>query len=458
MLVGREGKLDSLEKSWAASGFRFAVLYGVHRCGKTKLLSEFVREKNGIFFSAQKLNWFMNLRVFEKTVSAYSGEEEKFERWKDAFARIGKLAKEKRLLLVIDNFSDLISDEHSIFSDFKNAMENEWRSADLFVVASSSKVFFTETEILSENTAFSIHRPQVVKLEELDYLDAAKLLPEGTSTENKVRYYGCLGGIPEYLKLVDRKLSFEENIRNIFLTPNAPLFEAPPMVFLDELREPSFYNSILYALSKGSRRINEIVNETGESSTKVNKYLMTLLQMQIVGRDVPFGEENKTSRKGIYTVNTKSLAFWFRFVLPHQADIVCGKEVLPNLSEEIDKYLADRVFEQICAQYMSRKNKQGDLPILASSMAGYWSSLKESAETRLVATNQRNRQILFAECHWNFEKPWEEMQLYIRQNDKLFPEYWERFDMLFSFRPFPAEYRKAVGAKLCLVDAEDLYR
>ncbi len=458
MLVGREGKIDSLEKSWTASGFRFAVLYGVHRCGKTKLLSEFVREKNGIFFSAQKLNWFMNLRIFEKAVSSYTGEEEHFEHWKDGFSRVGKLSKERRLLLVIDNFSDLISDERSILSDFKNAMENDWHSADLFVVASCSKVYFTETEILSENAAPSVRRPQVVKLEELDYLDAAKLLPEGIIAQDKIRYYGCLGGVPEYLKLVDGKLSFEENIRNIFLNPNAPLFEAPPMVFLDELREPSFYNSILYSLSKGCRRINEIVNETGESSTKVNKYLLTLLQMQIVERDIPFGEENKTSRKGIYTISAKSLAFWFRFVLPNQAGIVCGKEVLPNLTEEVDRYLSDRLFEQICAQYMSRKNKQGDLPILASSMAGFWSSLKESSETKLIAANQRNRQILFAECRWSFDEPWEKMQLYIRQNDKLFSEYWERFDMLFSFHPFSAEYRRAAGAKLRLVDAEDLYR
>lgn len=78
MLVGREGKLDSMEKNFASAGPKFIVIYGNHRCGKTKLLSEFAKGKKGVFLSAQKLNSFMNLRLFEKAVSEYSGVEESF--------------------------------------------------------------------------------------------------------------------------------------------------------------------------------------------------------------------------------------------------------------------------------------------------------------------------------------------------------------------------------------------
>lgn len=458
MVVGREGKLDSMEKSWAMSGFRCVVLYGTHRCGKTELMAEFIREKKGIFFTAQKVNSFMNLRLFEKAVSDVTLEEERFDRWKDAFARVGKLAKGERFFLCLDNFSDLVFGERSILKDFQSAMETEWRNTSLFVVAGCDRVFFTENEILSANLSASIHRPQAIKMDELDYLDASRILPDTISAEDKIRYYGCLGGIPQFLRLVDDSLSFEKNIRRLFLSKDGPLFEAPPTLFLDELREPEFYNSILYALAKGCKRINEIVAETGESSTKVNKYLMTLLQMQIVCRDIPFGEDSKASRKGIYTIATKALAFWFRFVLPNQTSIACGNEVLPNLVDEVDSYLFGKIFEQVCSQYMSRKNRQGTFPILASAIAGYWGSLKESSSALLVATNQRNRQILFANYHWGYEAPLEETQALLRQNDKLFPEYWERYDMLFSFYPFPDEYHRAEGAKLRLVEAKDFYR
>ncbi len=458
MVIGREGKLDSIEKNWASAGAKFVVVYGNHKCGKTELLSEFAKNKRGFFFSAQKLNSFMNLRLFEKAASEFSGEEEDFPTWKVAFRRIADFARDERFLLVIDDFADLVFEDRNILKDFRAAFENEWRNSNIFVAAGCGRTFFTETEILAENSAASLRRPVIYKLDELDYLDAAKLLPKGTSAVDKMRYYCCLGGIPEYLNLVDGNLGFEDNIRNIFLEKGAPLFDEPPMIFLDELREPEFYNSILFALAKGSQRINEIVAETGESSTKVNKYLLTLLQMQIVNRDIPFGEENKSSRKGIYTISSKALAFWFRFVLPNRTEISMGKPVEENLLAEIDDYISGKLYEQVCMQYMLRKNKQGMLPLLGSVLAGYWGSLKEYSDAKLVAANQRNRQILFAECRRNFSEPAEQLSARLRSNDKLFTEYWERFDMLFSIEPFSREIRNMENMKLKLVDIESLYK
>ena len=458
MVIGREGKLDSMEKNWNSAGAKFVVVYGNHKSGKTSVLSEFSENKRGIFFSAQRLNSFMNLRLFEKAVSEFSGEEEDFPTWKVAFKRIGEFAQEERLLLVIDDFADLVFEDRTILKDFRNAFENEWKNSNIFVAAGCGRVFFTETEILAENSAAAMRRPVIYKLEELDYLDSAKLLPKELSARDKMRYYCCLGGIPEYLNLVESGKSFEENIRRIFLEKDSQLFGEPPMLFLDELREPEFYNSILFALAKGSQRINEIVAETGESSTKVNKYLLTLLQMQIVGRDIPFGEENKSSRKGVYTISSKALAFWFRFVLPNKTAIAKGKPVLENLEEEINKYIDGKLFEQVCMQYMLRKNKQGMLPFLSPVISGYWSSLKEYSDAKLVAANQRNRQILFAEYRRNFSEPGEQLLSRLRKNDKLFTEYWERFDMLFSIEAFPREIRNLENMKLKLVDIDGLYR
>ncbi len=458
MVIGREAKLDSMEKNWASAGAKFVVVYGSHKSGKTAVLSKFSEGKRGVFFSAERLNSFMNLRLFEKAVSEFSGEEEDFPTWKVAFRRIGEFAKDERFLLAIDDFADLVFEDRAVLRDFRNAFENEWRNSNIFVAAGCGRVCFTENEILAENSAAAMRRPVIYKLDELDYLDSAKLLPKDISAMDKMRYYCCLGGIPEYLRLVESGVDFEENIRNIFLRKDSPLAGEPPMLFLDELREPEFYNSILFALAKGSQRINEIVAETGESSTKVNKYLLTLLQMQIVSRDIPFGEENKASRKGVYRISSNALAFWFRFVLPNKTAIAAGKPIEENLPEEIDRYIEGKLFEQVCMQYMLRKNKQGMLPFLGSVVAGYWGSLKEYSDAKLVAANQRNRQILFAEYRRSFSEPGEQLLSRLRKNDKLFTEYWERFDMLFSVEPFPREIRNLENMKLKLVDIEGLYR
>ena len=459
MLFGRESKLESLEKNWASSGTRFVVIYGGRRMGKTKFLGEFSKGKKGVFFSAQRLNSFANLRLFEKAVESYSETEEHFDRWRDAFLRIADFAKEERFLLAIDDFADLVFEDESILKDFRAAFENEWRNTQLFVAASCGRVFFTESEIIAENSAAAVRRPLIYKLDELDYFDAAKALPKGISARDKLRYYCCLGGVPEYLLMVKENESFEQNIRRLFLEENSPLGFALQEIYTYELREPEFYSSILAALSGGCKRINEIVAATGESSTKVNKYLLTLLQMQIVNRDVPFGEEGRTSRKGVYSVAPKALAFWYRFVMPNRAAIARGEAAVENITAAVDEYISGKLYEQVCTQYMQRKNKQGMLPFLGSVISGYWGSLKECGDAQIVAANQRNRQILFAKCAERFVQGTAEQTIAaLRQNDRLFTEYWERYDMLFSLEPFPRDFRNAENMKLKLVDAEALYK
>lgn len=459
MLYGREGKFDSLEKNWASSGARFVVIYGGRRAGKTKFLGEFAKGKKCVFFSAQRLNSFANLRLFEKAVEAFSGTPEHFEKWKDAFARVADFAKEERFLLAIDDFADLVFEDGEILKAFRAAFENEWRNTQIFVAAACGRMYFTESEILAENSAAAVRRPLIVKLDELDYFDAAKVLPKGVSARDKLRYYCCLGGVPEYLLMVKEGESFEENIRRLFLRENSPLGFAMQETYLYELREPEFYSSVLAALVSGCKRINEIVAATGESSTKVNKYLLTLLQMQIVTRDVPFGEEGKVSRKGVYSVAPKALAFWYRFVMPNRAKIAIGEESIEDITAAVDEYISGKFYEQVCAQYMVRKNKQGMLPFLGSVIAGYWGSLNDCDCAQLVAANQRNRQILFARFAESYAAGSAEQTVAeLRKNDKLFTEYWERYDMLFSLEPFPRDFRNAENMKLKLVDAEALYK
>ena len=98
------------------------------------------------------------------------------------------------------------------------------------------------------------------------------------------------------------------------------------------------------------------------------------------------------------------------------------------------------------------------LPFLGSVISGYWSSLKEYSDAKIVAANQRNRQILFAEYRKNFSEPGEQLLSRLRKNDKLFTEYWERFDLLFSIEAFPREIRNLENMKMKLVDDEGLYK
>ena len=72
-------------------------------------------------------------------------------------------------------------------------------------------------------------RTAQIKLEGLDYYDAAKMLP-GFSPIEKLQIYSCVGGTPHYLAQIDNEETFEENMERLFFDISGYLYNEP-MIF-----------------------------------------------------------------------------------------------------------------------------------------------------------------------------------------------------------------------------------
>ena len=56
MFIGRESELNALNRLYNSGKFEFAVIYGRRRVGKTALISEFIKDKEAIFFTGVETN------------------------------------------------------------------------------------------------------------------------------------------------------------------------------------------------------------------------------------------------------------------------------------------------------------------------------------------------------------------------------------------------------------------
>ena len=65
--IGREYELNTLERLYEVNTFQFVAMYG-RRVGKTRLLMEFCKDKNSIFFVAEEYNDKMALEKFSKKI------------------------------------------------------------------------------------------------------------------------------------------------------------------------------------------------------------------------------------------------------------------------------------------------------------------------------------------------------------------------------------------------------
>jgi AAA+ ATPase superfamily predicted ATPase len=262
------------------------------------------------------------------------------------------------------------------------------------------------------------------------------------NNEDKIKLYACVGGTPHYLSQIKADESFAENIGRLFFDMSGYLYNEPIMLLQQELREPAMYNSIITAIARGASRLNDISTGIGEDSPKVSKYLQTLVNLQIVHKIYPFGDDPQNSRKGIYRIADNCYDFWYSFVFPNKPEIESGSgsivEDAEILGEKLSAYIGKPPFETICLQYLRRMNRNKNLPFTATSFGSWWGTdpkEKAQADFDVIAANRNSKRIILCECKWKngVNIPAEAKKLMSKEH--LLAEYKDRYYYIFAKTP-----------------------
>ena len=104
MFVGRLNEISKLDAFYKSNTFEMVVVYGRRRVGKTRLLTEFIKDKHAIFFVAEENNDLLNKQKFTKTVLNHFDEQINlsFDFWDDIFKYIANRVFSEKLIIVLD--------------------------------------------------------------------------------------------------------------------------------------------------------------------------------------------------------------------------------------------------------------------------------------------------------------------------------------------------------------------
>lgn len=407
VFIGREKELSELNDLYIQDKFQLFVLYGRRRVGKTTLLNEFCKDKDTIFYSAEQSNNKLNLEKFSEHVFNFYGEEnlEPFSSWSNALSYIDEKQKDKRLILVIDEFPYLVKKNRALLSEFQHLIDHKLKNGKLFIVLCGSYMGFMEKEVLGSKSPLFGRRTGQLHMKPFSYQTGMKFL-EGFSNEEKLKLYGAFGGTPLYLQQVQKGKSFEENIKAAFLRVTAYLYEEPLLLLRQEVQEPGVYSAIIEAIASGYTKSNEISTKIGEDSAKCLKYIKTLCELGILYKETPFGEK-ESSRKTIYGISDYMFRFWYRYVFSNRTLVETGaqqavweKRIKPNYSSYMGL-----VFENICSDYLAVQNALGNLPFLFTSIGRWWGTdpkTHKQVEIDLIANDGND--YFICECKWRNEK------------------------------------------------------
>ena len=465
MFVGRKRELETLGQAWTSGTFQMAVVYGRRRVGKTTLLTKFAEDKHTLWFTAQQQSDQGNLADFSVRIAEFFSlpAGTSFSSWSAALEFIAARQREERFLFVFDEFPYAAEAEGSLPSRFQVAVDHMLSNTGAVVVLCGSNQGFMESEVLGERSPLHGRRTLQLHLAPLGYLDAARMLP-GTSPQEAMAYYGCVGGVPYYLAQINPRQNLRDNLGRLFFSTDGLLYEEPGMLLRQELRETALYSSVLRAMGSGATRSSQIADRSGVAATSLPSYLRTLESLGIVGRSVPFGEP-LSSKKGLWRLQDACWDFWYTFVMPTVQDIEAGagELVAHNIPDAVLSTYLGRRFEEACREWLVTEALAGRLPFPAASFGSWWGtdpSAHEQADIDVVAGERYSRRALVGECKWR-TSPNEAGAIETLRHRATLLSGWNVSDYyLFTREPASEGTRRAAESdpSLHLVDVEEMCR
>lgn len=407
MFIGRKQELVKLENLYKSGCFEFAVIYGRRRVGKTALITEFIKDKKAIYIMGVESNDKQNLENFSKSIIEYSSgieAETSFLSFQAAMEYVFKLAGHERIILAIDEYPYVARSSKSFASTLQMLIDKYKSDSKLMLILCGSSMSYMEDHVLAYKAPLYGRRTAHMKLLPFDFEETCRYFQRFTG-EDKALIYGIVGGTPQYLLQMKDTLSVEENIKNTYLNTASAMFEEPENLLKQEVREPALYNAIITAVANGASRLSEISGKIGEETNVCATYIKNLLTLGVLRKETPYGET--ASRKAVYSIEDNMFRFWYRFVSENTSIIARGgadlayKRIEPFLYDYMDK-----VFEEICKQYLWKMMLAGKLPMEFASLGRWWGNdpiEKKQSEIDIMGEQDGNT-VLFGECKWTNEK------------------------------------------------------
>lgn len=393
MFLQREDELRLLNNDYQLPYATFEFVYGAKNSGKTALLNEFTKDKKTLFISNFEM---INTHFFTSLaniISNYFDQKDckfTFSNFKEVLEFLSKHEIEKKLVIIFDDFQNIQKIDKNALSELLSFWKKNLKNRNIQLIVSSSLLF-------NENLQRNIDKfvSNIIKLKYLDFSALKEFFPEINKLD-LLYIYSILGTSTTNLKYYNTKKNFSENIYNLFLSSNAYLFDYGIRLLKNELSDIGAYASILHAISLGNTKIGDIAQFLDVKSTYLSRYMQKLLDMMIVSKNVPLGEDIRKTKYGRYEIEDNTLKFWFSFIYPNFAKLKASNvEDVTKLIE--DEFISKIVFKSYkkCIKEFILKNKDSTFGYKPQIIGSWWDN---SNSIDLIAYDNLN--ITYVQILW----------------------------------------------------------
>ena len=421
---------------------KMVALFGRRRIGKTTLLKKVY--PNARYF-------FVDTRSSETLLKDFSSQifEGSFDNWEGFFRALFRLQE----VVIFDEFQNFMRVDQSVFSVLQKVWDEN--SGKGLLILCGSYVGMMKRIFLDDKAPLFGRCDYKVELNQFRFRDALEMMRSfGYSFEEALEWYSVLGGIPQYLWLLEERASFEKKIRELFFDRFAPLREEGKNLLIGEFgTEHPGYFSVLEAVGYFDRDAGEIVDRTGMERTKAMKYLSELTNSYGIIERV----ENLLSRskRGLrYAIQDNFLSFWMKYIYSRQNAVEFDSEqALTYTIENLEEYIG-RAFESTVKSLVPDLYRAEKIPFLPERVGKHWGKIPGTRDKtyEIDLIGESSDRILVFECKWRKAPVGPEVAEELIEKMQYIPDKRVKVPVIISKSGFKANMPKEV----LLIDLRDL--
>ena len=401
--VDREQEMATLQSEYDRDGSALVVLYGRRRVGKTTLISEFIKSKKALFFLASEESESQNRLAFQEKVADFLNSDllknVEVKSWDVLFRAITDTHFDSKPVIVLDEFQYLGKSNPAFPSVFQRIWEEILKDRQVMVILCGSLISMMQSQTLAYDSPLYGRRTAQIRLKQIPFAYYHQFFPD-KSRKELIEMYAVTGGVPKYIELFSQSNDIYSAIETCVLNRSGYLYDEPHFLLQQEVSEVGSYFSIIKAIAAGNTKLSAIAGVLEVKSTSLTKYLKTLIDLDILEREVPVTEDSpEKSKKGLYKIKDNYLRFWFAFVYPNMSFIESGhgRIVMDKIRKGLVRNHIAFVYEDVCRERMWEMNAEGAWPFYFSKLGRYWDSKEE---IDIAAIDPDGKNLILGECKY----------------------------------------------------------
>lgn len=398
MFVNREKETERLSLALARKENQLIVVYGRRRCGKSTLLRK-VLPGDSVYYAADMRESPLQISSLSDQISNLIPGFGKviYPDWESLLLSLNR-SLDKRVTLCIDEFPYIVKNNPELPSVIQRLWDGE-SLGNLNLVLCGSSQQMMQGIALNSNSALYGRCSEIILINPLNvhHLSIFLKIP----AVEAINEYSIWGGIPRYWEIRKTSASLVDAVKYHVLDRHGVLHEEPERLFADEMRTSVQAYSILSLIAGGCHRLSEIAGRLGKPATQLSRILGFLTGLRFIRREVPFGENVKSTKRSLYKIEDPFMDFYFTFILRNKSMLEYGlvDEVWAEIEKKFDQYVSLH-WEVLCRRSVPFL-EFGDARFIDASR--WWGNCKDGrpVEIDIVAGSRDKRSLLVGEVKWS---------------------------------------------------------